>query len=403
MKELSGTTPTAYFTPCRPGISPDACRRFHHLPATLASASYDANNRLTQWGSQTLSYDADGNLTGDGTNSYTWNTRNQLMGISGGSTASFVYDALGRRESKTIGGTSTNFLYDGLNLEQELNGTTPTVNYLTGAGIDEVFSRTDSTGSYSYLTDNLGSSLALTNSSDAISTSYSYEPYGNTTQSGSASTNALQYTGRENDGTGLYYYRARYYNPTYGRFIGEDPMGFSGSGPNLYSYVLESPINMFDALGLSSLVFNPGDGTLTVLNGSGQYRATFPASNNADSRSNGAWPLGTFSYADHTTHASDAPNSKFGSYGNFVFNVPGRPYMGVHSGRASHFDKAGRYGYRNATMGCIRTTDSATLLLSELNNSNDPLTSITVTNSPVLILPSSFDDSISGAPMPYIP
>ncbi|MHB8405523.1 MAG: hypothetical protein ACYDCJ_08890 [Gammaproteobacteria bacterium] len=61
-----------------------------------------------------------------------------------------------------------------------MNGTTPTVNYLSGENIDETFSRTDSSGSYSYLTDNLGSILVLTNSSGAISTSYSYEPYGNT-------------------------------------------------------------------------------------------------------------------------------------------------------------------------------------------------------------------------------
>jgi RHS repeat-associated protein len=220
-----------------------------NLPATLASASYDANNRLTQWGAKTLSYDANGNLTGDGTNTYTWNTRNQLMNITGGSTASFVYDALGRRESKTIGGTATNFLYDGLNMEQELNGTTPTANYLTGANIDEVFSRTDSTGSYSYLTDNLGSSLALTNLSGAISTSYTYEPYGNTTTSGASSTNALQYTGRENDGTGLYYYRARYYSPAYGRFISQDPADFAG-GINLYAYSLGNPITYRDSSGL---------------------------------------------------------------------------------------------------------------------------------------------------------
>ncbi len=223
-----------------------------NLPAALASASYNANNRLTNWGSTTLSYDADGNLTGDGTNSYTWNTRNQLTGISGGTTASFVYDALGRRESKTIGSTSTNFLYDGLNIEQELNGTTPTVNYLTGAGIDETLSRTDSGGTENYLTDNLGSTLALTNSAGAISTSYSYEPYGNTTASGTSSTNAIQYTGRENDGDGLYYYRARYYSPTYSRFISSDPIGLAG-GINTYAYVVNDPINLTDQTGLTTL------------------------------------------------------------------------------------------------------------------------------------------------------
>jgi len=171
------------------------------------------------------------------------------MSIGGGSTGSFVYDALGRRESKTISGTATNFLYDGMNLEQELNGTTPTVNYLTGAGIDETLSRKDSSGTQSYLTDNLGSTLALTSSAGAISTSYSYEPYGNTTATGTTSTNALQYTGRENDGDGLYYNRARYYDPMIGRFISSDPIGLAG-GINTYAYVLDNPFNAIDPLGL---------------------------------------------------------------------------------------------------------------------------------------------------------
>jgi len=188
-------------------------------------------------------------MTGDGTNTYTWNTRNQLMAITGGSTASFVYDALGRRESKSIGGTATNFLYDGLNMEQELSGTTPTVNYLTGPGIDEQFSRTTSSGTQGYLADNLGSTLALTSSAGAIQTSYTYEPYGNTTASGAGSTNTLQYTGRENDGTGLYYNRARYYSTAYGRFISEDPIGLEG-GVNAYSYVLGEPLSFDDPLGL---------------------------------------------------------------------------------------------------------------------------------------------------------
>ncbi len=81
-------------------------------------------------------------------------------------------------------------------------------------------------------TDALGSTLALTDSSGTTQTSYTFEPFGNTSQSGSTTTNSFAYTGRELDPTGLYFYRARYYNPLLGRFISEDPIGTGGPGLN---------------------------------------------------------------------------------------------------------------------------------------------------------------------------
>ena len=91
---------------------------------------------------------------------------------------------------------------------QELSGTTPTANLLTG-GVDEYFTRTDTNGARNFLTDVLGSALSLTDSAGTVQTQYGYDPFGNTTQSGASATSSYAYTGRENDGTGLYYYRAR--------------------------------------------------------------------------------------------------------------------------------------------------------------------------------------------------
>lgn len=218
------------------------------LPSTVNSATYNAANRQTAFGSLTLTYDLNGNLTGDGTNTYTWNARKQLASISGGVSASFTYDAFGRRTAKTLSSTTVTYLYDGLNLVQELSGTTPTVNYLNG-GLDEAFTRTDSSSTTSYLADALGGTLALANSSGSLQTEYTYEPFGKTSVSGTSSANTLQYTGRENDGTGLYFYRARYYSPSLQRFISEDPIGFLG-GINLYAYVENAPLNYVDPLGL---------------------------------------------------------------------------------------------------------------------------------------------------------
>jgi RHS repeat-associated protein len=223
------------------------------MPNALTTTTFDAGNHLTKWGTGTLTYDLNGNLTSDGTQSYTWNTRDQLTAASGTHTASFGYDGQGRRANKTIDGTTRALLYDGVNLAQELSSGTAVVNYLNGLKLDEAYSRTDSTSTLTYLADNLGSTAALTDNTGSVQTSYTYEPYGNTTASGSTSSNSLQYAGRENDGTQLYYYRARYYSPTYGRFASEDPIGLAG-GINTNAYVGGNPISRRDPLGLWSII-----------------------------------------------------------------------------------------------------------------------------------------------------
>ncbi len=192
-----------------------------------------------------------GNLTGDAVNTYEWDARNQLATINSGVTASFEYDALGRRSSKTVARATTAFLYDGINVVQELSGSplAPSANLLTGLGADEIFTRTDSAGTRHLLTDALGSTLGLTDSFGTLLTEYTYEPFGNTIASGQANANPYQFTGRENDGTGLYYYRARYYSPTFQRFISEDPIRFNG-GMNLYAYVIGNPVSFTDPFGL---------------------------------------------------------------------------------------------------------------------------------------------------------
>jgi RHS repeat-associated protein len=220
------------------------------LPVGFNPASHDDANRLTQKEGSTLTYDESGNLTGDGVNTYSWDARNQLSGVSGGVTASFLYDAFGRRVGKTVNGLTTNYLYDGPNIVQELSGVSPLANILTG-GTDEVFMRTDGQGTRSFLTDGLRSTLALADNSGNLLTQYTYDPFGGTTFSGAANDNTSQYTGRENDGTGLYYYRARYYSPSLHRFVSEDPIDFSAGDANLYAYVLNSPVNYTDPSGLS--------------------------------------------------------------------------------------------------------------------------------------------------------
>jgi len=113
------------------------------------------------------------------------------------------------------------------------------------------------TGREYFLTDMLSSTIALTDPNGAIRQQYSYDPYGNVTSSDTTTgfTNPYQYTGREADSPGLYYYRARYYSPMMGGFISEDPIGFRGGQLSFYAYVNGSPISYADPLGLWSFTF----------------------------------------------------------------------------------------------------------------------------------------------------
>jgi RHS repeat-associated protein len=219
------------------------------VPTALTLATDDHANQIATFGGTTFSYDDNGNLTNDGTRSYTWNARNQLASLTGPVNGSFAYDGVGRRRSKTIGSRTTQFLFDGLNPVQELSSGTPTANLLTGLAIDEFFTRTDSAGVRNYLTDVLGSSLALADGSGTIQTEYTYSPFGETTTSGASTTNSFAFTGRESDATGLHYYRARYLHPSAHRFISEDPLGVLAGDPNVHAYVFNRPTGLTDPTG----------------------------------------------------------------------------------------------------------------------------------------------------------
>jgi RHS repeat-associated protein len=106
-------------------------------------------------------------------------------------------------------------------------------------------------GTTSYETEGLGSVTSLTNSSSVLATTYTFDSFGNLTNSAGSVQNPFRYTGRDFDTeTGLYYYRARYYDPNAGGFVGEDPIGFAGA-TNFYAYVDDNPVGFSDPAGLS--------------------------------------------------------------------------------------------------------------------------------------------------------
>jgi RHS repeat-associated protein len=121
------------------------------------------------------------------------------------------------------------------------------VNYINGPGIDNKLKQTTGSTTSYFLTDHLGSTVGLVDQSGSITSQTAYDSFGNAT---SQLPTRYGYTGREADEyTGLYYYRARFYDPQIGRFISEDPIGFSG-GINWYAYVNNNPIRFNDPFGL---------------------------------------------------------------------------------------------------------------------------------------------------------
>ncbi|RII28372.1 MAG: hypothetical protein CXR31_00300 [Geobacter sp.] len=243
--------------------------------ATDTGYLYNAGNQTTQDSKYQYSYDNNGNQTArvnpsDPNKSWTltWDYENRLVRMDNTATQqtlTFKYDPMGRRiEKKVTAGTSTStysYLYDNDAIAMEMltddSGTSKTF-YTHGLNIDEPLALERSGLYYYYHADGLGSIAAISDQSANVVQSYLYSSFGNVTAS-TDFRNSFAYTGREWDKeTGLYYYRARYYDPMEGRFISKDPAGHNG-GINLYGYVGQNPINYGDPSGLK-----PGDKFNTI-------------------------------------------------------------------------------------------------------------------------------------------
>jgi RHS repeat-associated protein len=228
------------------------------LPQAVSDAQYNAANQLMRWAGKALVYDLNGNLANDGVSQYSWNEQGLLGQINGGVTASFSYDVFNRRKDRTVNGRRMQTVWIG----DELNFMVPDGDWsqrirvfspYPESGLDELTFRRigdDASQDRYVLRDANNNVIALTDANQQSQTQYGYEPYGKATQAGAADPNPQQYTGRENDGTGLYYYRNRYYSPQTGRFISEDSVGWASGQTNAYAYVGGNPVQLTDPSGL---------------------------------------------------------------------------------------------------------------------------------------------------------
>ncbi len=232
-------------------------------------ASGNRLNQYTSVNSVSFAYDGNGNLISDGTYTYEYDPENRLLAVklSGATVVSYGYDALGRRVSKTVGAATTHYCYDGDQVIAEYDGSgTLLRKFIYGPGIDEPICMTvpgSPAVTYFYHQDALGSVAALSKFNTSLGCAevverYQYSAFGQTQilsannelRTTSLFGNPYMFTGREYESeTGLYYYRARFYNPAIGRFLQTDPVGYYDS-MNLYQYCGNNPLMFIDPFGL---------------------------------------------------------------------------------------------------------------------------------------------------------
>jgi RHS repeat-associated protein len=187
---------------------------------------------------------------------------------------------LQRQAQKTVGSISTRFIYSGFLQIADYNGSTLNNRYIF-ADFDEPIIQVTGSGAVSYIhRDQQNTIVAITNNSGAVSSKYTYSPFG---ESLALSGTTFGYTGQRYDAeTGLYYYKARYFLPTIGRFLQPDPIGYLAGTLNLYAYVNNDPLQFLDPLGLQATQSTgtgpdsgsgPGPGTGTG-SGTGQGTST---------------------------------------------------------------------------------------------------------------------------------
>lgn len=220
-------------------------------------------NELDQYmsvGSETFEYDANGNLKtrtlGSNLTSYGWNEENRLVTVDrNGVHIDYSYDYQGRLITKKVDGQETRYIWDGLDLIAEMDSAGRVVKrYIYGATIDEVIVVTADGTHYWAQQDGLGSVVGTTSDSGVVTVTSSYDVYGQM-RNGEPGPVPQRLAGMWWDkDAGLYYVRARWYEPGVGRFMTPDPIGIAG-GLNLYKYAFNNPVKYVDLLGIG-----PGDG-----------------------------------------------------------------------------------------------------------------------------------------------
>ena len=226
------------------------------------SYGYNADDEVS-----TETYDSNGNTLSAGGKSFVYDAENHLTGMSvSGTTVSLIYDAFGNRVSKTVNGVTTKYLVeDDVNptgypqVLDELTSGAVTRTYTYGLqriSQDQLVSGVWTPSFYGY--DGGGNVRQLTNSAGAVTDTYEYDAFGNDVYHTGTTPNNYLYRGEQYDqDLGLYYLRARYYNPNTGRFMSRDPeAGYAKEPASLHKYLYANgdPTNRVDPTGRAAML-----------------------------------------------------------------------------------------------------------------------------------------------------
>ena len=334
---------------------------------------YDDQDRLLTYGGNRYSYNANGERTSMttpyGTTDYTYDALGNLTEVTiGNRQIHYIYDGQNRLVGKEVNGVLVEgFLYDGqLNPVAETDATGQIVEqfvYGTRTNVPDYILTAGQV--YRVIANQVGSPVLIVNASTgAIAEQISYDAWGNITADSNPGFQPFGFAGGLYDpDTGLVHFGARNYDPETGRWITKDPILFAGASPNLYTYVVDDPVNLDDQIGLH-WEYSQSTGNVTYVNdstgqrvsvGNASYSGNGAGLNNPSMQNDpfvGPIPTGLYTIGSPENVPIVTPN---GQLGYLRYALPLAPWKGneMYGRSGFYWHGPARNDNRSSSNGCI--------------------------------------------------